>query len=170
MSDGAEIDFRIEDLPGSHFYELLIAFDGQIVETSGSRGTGQIPEDLILQAVLRILLGDRQAYVWLDATPGLTKLTFSQVQRDGPWVSPMTAEGLQTIGCQISKTECDERTGDPIADTEVLGVALSAVQMARAAFFMAHEAYGSTLAHAQPPVSLIALEALLNALDGVGRA
>ena len=167
MTDGAEIDFHIQDRPSSWFYELLIVFDGRVTETSGTRGTGQVPEDLILRAVTRILLGEESVDVWLDVTPGLTRLAFRRIRREDG-ASPMTVEGVLGFGCEISKTACDESTGEPVAETEMLGVARSVVQMARAAFFMGHQRYRTGRADRTPPLSLIALEAILNAMDGVG--
>lgn len=165
MTIGSEVDFLSYDLPNSFFCELQICFDGRITETSASRALGREPEDLIMQAAMRILMGEETVEVLLDCQPGLTRLTFRTI-RLGGWTNPMTVAAAHELACEISKTECDEATGAPVADTEVLGVAASAVQMARAAFFMGHERYG--FSDRPKPLSLLTLEGMLNAIDGAG--
>lgn len=163
----AEIGLSTFDYPNSFFCEVLMTFDERVTETSASRALTRDPEEAIMRAAIRILLGEETVDVWLDVLPGVKRLTFRALRlRDRGSLSTLAA--VHDLACEISKTECDEDTGAPTAPTEVLGIAASAVQMAREAFFMGHQRYGRS--GASRPMALVALEALLNTIDGVERS
>lgn len=158
----SEIAFFVHDRPGSYFYELQLWFDGRLHEISGSRMIANMPEDQIMRAALRILMGDDAVDIWLDGQPGLTRLTFTVVRN--AFVSPMTLEAAYDLGCRITRTECHEDTREPLDAPVLLGVVQSAMQLAAAAYDMGHQAYGFQEPGGPRPMALMALKATLDAV------
>lgn len=146
------VAFHCREIPNSYFYELSVRLGDQDDIIGGSR-VFVSPEDELMRAALVLIAGGWEADARFPAENDDHTLSFRMFN----WQDGVSRRRLERP-CKLTWSEVDPRSWP--AETRLLGIAASTLQLAEAIFAFGQAYY----AEREPSAALIALGAALPAI------